>query len=149
MWKRKEEESGSEGCNMRRSWPVLKTRKESRAKGSLKMLEKARKQILPLSLQKKFIPTHCFEPMGARVLSCFRRVQLFVTPWTAAWQATLSMGFSRQEYWSGLPYLHLGDLSDPGIKLCLLCLLHWQVGPLLLAEPGEPQFEPSETHFRQ
>ena len=40
----------------------------------------------------------------------------FATPWTVASQAPLSMGFSRQEYWSGLPFLSLGDLPDPGIK---------------------------------
>ena len=44
------------------------------------------------------------------------RVQLFVTPWTVAHQALLSMGFSRQEYWSGLPFPSSGDLPDPGIK---------------------------------
>ena len=44
------------------------------------------------------------------------RVQLFVTPWTIAHQAPLSMGFSRQEYWSGFPFLSPGDLSDPGIE---------------------------------
>ena len=44
------------------------------------------------------------------------RVRLFVTPWTAARQAPLSMGFSRQEYWSGLPFPSPGDLPDPGIK---------------------------------
>ena len=44
------------------------------------------------------------------------RVQLFVTPWTVACQAPLSMGFSRQEYWSGLPFPSPGDLPDPGIK---------------------------------
>ena len=38
------------------------------------------------------------------MLSHFSRVQLFVTPWTVAHQAPLSMGFSRQEYWSGLPF---------------------------------------------
>ena len=43
-------------------------------------------------------------------------VQLFVTPWTVACQAPLSMGFSRQEYWSGLPCPPPGDLPDPGIK---------------------------------
>ena len=43
------------------------------------------------------------------------RDQLFVTPWTVAYQAPLSMGFSRQEYWSGLPFPS-GDLPDPGIK---------------------------------
>ena len=44
------------------------------------------------------------------------RVQLFATPWTVAYQAPLSMGFSRQEYWSGLPFLSSGDLPDPGIE---------------------------------
>ena len=40
----------------------------------------------------------------------------FVTPWTIARQAPLSMGFLRQEYWSGLPFPSLGDLPTPGIK---------------------------------
>ena len=44
------------------------------------------------------------------------RVRLFATPWTVAYQASLSMGFSRQEYWSGLPFPSPGDLPDPGIK---------------------------------
>ena len=39
-----------------------------------------------------------------------------MTPWTVACQAPLSMGFSRQEYWSGLPFPSLGDLPDPGIE---------------------------------
>ena len=43
------------------------------------------------------------------------RVRLFVTPWTIAHQAPPSMGFSRQEYWSGLPFPSPGDLPDPGI----------------------------------
>ena len=42
-------------------------------------------------------------------------VQLFATPWTVAYQAPPSMEFSRQEYWSGLPFLSPGDLPDPGI----------------------------------
>ena len=43
-------------------------------------------------------------------------VRLFVTPWTVAYQAPLSMGFSRQKYWSGLPFPSPGDLPDPGIE---------------------------------
>ena len=43
-------------------------------------------------------------------------VQLFATPWTVAYQVPLSMGFSRQEYWSGLPCPPPGDLSNPGIE---------------------------------
>jgi len=44
------------------------------------------------------------------------RVRLFATPWSVAYQAPLSMGFSRQEYWSGLPFPSPGDLTNPGIK---------------------------------
>ena len=52
-----------------------------------------------------------------RVLSCFSRVQLFMNPWTAACQAPLSMGFSRQEYQSGLLCPSPGDLPNPGTEL--------------------------------
>ena len=48
--------------------------------------------------------------------NCFGYVQLFATPWTVARQAPLSMGFSRQEYWSGLPCPLLGNFSNPGVK---------------------------------
>ena len=58
-------------------------------------------------------------------------VQLFVIPWTAAYQVPLSMGFSRQESWSGLPFLSPGDLpnpeTEPGSPDCrqtLYCLSH-------------------------
>ena len=51
-----------------------------------------------------------------RKVKSFSRVQLFATPWTVAYQAPLSVGFSRQEYWSGLPFPSPGDLPDPGIK---------------------------------
>ena len=43
-------------------------------------------------------------------------LQLFPTPWTLAYQVSLSMGFSRQEYWSGLPFPSPGNLPDPGIE---------------------------------
>ena len=52
-------------------------------------------------------------------------IQLFVTPWTVAHQALLSMEFSRQEYWSGLPFSSPRDLPDPGIKLASLGFLAW------------------------
>ena len=51
------------------------------------------------------------------MLTHFSLVQPFVTPWTVALQAPLTMGFSRQEYWSGLPFPSPGDLPNPGIKL--------------------------------
>ena len=54
-----------------------------------------------------------FQRFQARMLS---HVQLFVTPWTIARQVPLSLGFSRQEYWSDLPCPPSGDLPDPGIE---------------------------------
>ena len=53
-------------------------------------------------------------------------------------QGPLSVGFSGQEYWRGLLCPPPGDLSDPGMELCLLCLLHWQAGPLPCVLPGKP-----------
>ena len=52
----------------------------------------------------------------AHMLSCFSHVQLFVTLWTVAQQAPLSMGFSRQECWGGLPFPLLGHLYNPEIE---------------------------------
>ena len=50
------------------------------------------------------------------VLSRFSQVQFFATPWTIGHQAPVSMGFSRREYWSGLPFPPPGNLPDPGFK---------------------------------
>ena len=71
--------------------------------------------------------------MKVKLLS---HVQLFATPWTVAHQAPLSMGFSRQQYWSGLPLPSPRDLSDPGIK---------PGSPALQADalPSEPSGTPS------
>ena len=54
--------------------------------------------------------------MHACMLSLFSNVQLFATLWTVAHQSSLSVGFSRQEQWSGLPFPPPGDLSNPRIK---------------------------------
>ena len=62
-------------------------------------------------------------------------VQLFEAPWTVAYQAPLSMGFSRQEYWSGLPFPSPGNLPDPGIKPGSLKL--W-ADALTSEPPGKP-----------
>ena len=50
------------------------------------------------------------------VVQSLSRVQLFATPWTVARQVPLSMEFSRQEYWRGLPFPSAEDLPNPGIK---------------------------------
>ena len=71
-----------------------------------------------------------------RVLSRFIHVQLVVTLWTVAHPAPLFMGFSRQEYWTGLLCPPPEDLPDPGTEpVSLTCLLHWLVGSLSLALP--------------
>ena len=54
--------------------------------------------------------------MDAPLISCFSCVRVFATPWAVARQAALSMEFSRQEYWSGLPYTPPGDLPNLVIK---------------------------------
>ena len=59
-----------------------------------------------------------------------------VTPWTVARQALLSMGFSRQEHWSGLLFPSPGDLPAQGLNLNLLYLLPWRVGSLPLHHWG-------------
>ena len=66
---------------------------------------------------------------------CASHSVMFVTPWTVAHQAPLSMGFSRQEYWSGLPFPSPGDLPNPGIK---------PGSPALQADslPSEPPCKP-------
>ena len=61
----------------------------------------------------------------ARVLSHFSRVQPCATLWTVACQAPPSIGFSRQEYWNGLPFPTPGIFPTQGSNLSLLCLLHW------------------------
>ena len=70
-------------------------------------------RVVQLSLQRS-----CrvgFRSLCVCMPSCFSRVQLFVTPRTVAHQASLSVGFPRQEYCSGLPCLPPGDLPDPAI----------------------------------
>ena len=68
------------------------------------------------------------------------RVRLFVTPWTVASQASPSMGFSKQEYWSGLPFPSPGDLPGPGIE---------SRSPALEADalPSEPPGKPKRDVF--
>ena len=70
------------------------------------------------------------------------RVRLFATPWTVAHQAPRSVGFSRQEYWNGLPFPSPGDLPDPGIE---------PRSPALRADtlPSEPPGKPEIVSYGQ
>ena len=85
---------------------------------------------LKLNVYYNFISCHTSEPV--KLLS---RVWLFAIPWTVAYQAPPSMEFSRQEYWSGLPFLSPGDLPDPGINPRSPTL---QAGALLSELTGKP-----------
>ena len=58
--------------------------------------------------------------------SSFGRVQFYATPWTVACQASLSVEFSKQEYWSGLPFPTAGDLPEPGIQSASFGLVRLQ-----------------------
>ena len=84
-----------------------------------------------------FRQTRCFypQPPCPVYVQSLSRVQLFATPWTAACQAPLSMGFSRPEYWSGLPFPSPGDLSNPGVEPGSPAL---QVDSLPDEPPGKP-----------
>ena len=71
-------------------------------------------------------------------------VRLFATPWTAAYQAPPSMGFPRQEYWSGLPFPSPGDLPNPGIEPRSPAL---EADALTSEPPGKPKKEKSLYHL--
>ena len=118
--------------------------------GYLTEKEESKKRICPflpifvttLPLSSVFSWSHA-HPLCLCVCYLLSRVRLFVTPWTVAHQAPLSMEFSRQEYWSGLPFLSPGDLPNPGIR-------PWS--PVLQGDslPSEPPGKPSSVllmHF--
>ena len=87
-------------------------------------------------------------PMHACMLSCFSHVPLFATPWTVACKAPLSMGFSRQEYWSGLPYSLPGDPPDSWIELLSPETPALQADSLLLSHRGSPFIVNRCTHIQ-
>ena len=69
-----------------------------------------------------------------------KSLQSYGTLWTVACQAPLSMGFPRQEYWSGLPFPFPGDLPDPEIEPNFLYFFHWQVDSSQLSHQGNPTY---------
>ena len=81
----------------------------------------------------------CLEISCECVLSHFSRVQLFVTSWIVTHQAPLPKEFSRQEYWTGVPFPIPGDLPYLGSNPSLLHLLQWQTDSLPLAPPENPK----------
>ena len=76
-------------------------------------------KILQARLQQyvnQELPDESHHPRVCVCAQSLSRIRLFVTPWTVASQAPLSMAFSRQEYWGGLPFPPPGDVPDPGIE---------------------------------
>ena len=87
-------------------------------------------------LQRSSQPSLCICTSSPLVkVKSLSHVRLFAIPWTVAYQASQSMGFSRQECWSGLPFPSPGDLLDPGIKPGSPAL---QAGALPSEPPGKP-----------
>ena len=79
--------------------------------------------------------------MCASVLNHFSCIRLFATPWTVVYQAPLSTGFSRQEYWSGLPCPPPGDLPNLGIEPMSPMGPTLQVDSLPLSHLGSPIYK--------
>ena len=88
--------------------------------------------ILSTSSPQLFLVSLC---VCVCMLNC---VRLFATPCTVALQAPLTTEFSRQEYWSGLPFPSPGDLPNPRIEPASLVSLYWQAGSLAAEPPGKP-----------
>ena len=84
---------------------------------------------------RKFPTIPCFYSVTWSEVKSLSRVRLFVTPWTVAYQAPPSMGFSRQEYWSGVPFPSPGDLPNSGIEPWSPT---WQANALTWEPPGKP-----------
>ena len=78
--------------------------------------KKEKRQIGYLILHLKQLGKEEQRKIHRRKGKSLSHIRLFVTPWTVAYQAPPSMGFSRQEHWSGLPFPSPGDLPNPGIE---------------------------------
>ena len=107
-----------------------------------------------------FVPCYDFVAISFVVFTCYflhsiykwwkesvkslSRVQLFATPGTIAHKVPLSMGFSRQEYWNGLPFPSSGDLPDPGIEPASPAL---HADSLLSEPPGKPNISDNEQYL--
>ena len=100
------------GCSPLLNMPITPQRWSS----PLHMTITSRNESLQVSHSTKFKNNVALFYSGAHVLSCFSPVQLFLTPWTVAHQAPLSVGLSRQGYQSGWPCPPPGDIPNPGIE---------------------------------
>ena len=105
-------------------------------------VSQSQRQILYDSTHTRHLCVH--------VLGCFSWVWLFATLWNGVHQAPLSVGFSRQEYWSRLPFPSLGDLPHPGIKPISLASPALQVDSFPLSHQGSPRgIQKSQIHWNR
>ena len=104
-------------------------------------VEMAKRGVIKKDLDsQEFMPNSMLHYANWRMkVKSLSRVQLFATLWTVAHQAPPSMGFSRQEYWSRLPFPSPGDLPDPGTEPRSPTL---QADALTSEQPGKPQTIP-------
>ena len=93
-----------------------------------------------VAIQLAWVPRRVLQPQVSRVCVCLVAHLCLTLGNPMDCSPPLSMGFSRSEYWSGLPFPPSGDLPDPGIKPHLLHLLHCQGNSLPLVPSGKPQF---------
>ena len=99
---------------------------------------KTSKKPSPMLGGASSLPRGSLCPNMCCVCQSLSHAQLFATPWTLALQAPLSMGFPREEYWSGLPFPSSGDLPDPGIKPTSPVTPALQVDSLVTEPSGKP-----------
>ena len=120
--------------------PEGRLRVDKRASISPKMCHKSEREKNKQTnkKQKKALPDKGRQLFVLLLLSCFNCVWLFVTLWTVACQAPLSLGFSRQEYPNGLPYPSPRNLPQPGIEPGYPASSASQGDSLLLSHQGSP-----------
>ena len=101
---------------------MLMAKKNISVSVKIKDLERLRINLINISEETNLTQVY-------KSVKSLSRVRLFAIPWTVAHQTPLSMGFPRQEYWSGLQFPSPGDLPNPGIQLLSPALqadsLHW------------------------
>ena len=110
-------------------------------------MPKSENQCIILSFVLRIMPQTCSSCAGeilslshcACRLCCFGRVRFYVTLWTVAWQAPLSMGFCRQENWSGWPCPPPSDLPHPGIRPISPASPRLHAGSIPTESPGKPR----------
>ena len=95
------------------------------------------------------LQSHSWAYISSVCAQLFSYVQFFVTPWSVARHTSLSMEFSRQEYWSGLPFATPEDLPNPGIKPTSLASPALAGGFFITAPPGNPHVYQDKTVIQE